>query len=61
MQPLNKVDLSTEGRKFLSDPKVKKALSKIAASVGATAEEYLLRFEKILESDPQKILSIFEH
>ncbi len=52
--------LSKEGEAFLNDKALKKKLSKIAKSVGVTPEEYLIRFEEILSTNPQKIFDIFE-
>jgi hypothetical protein len=52
--------LSPEGREFLSDPLLYNALAKIAATVNSTPEEYLLRFEKALAEDPERMIEIFE-
>lgn len=52
--------LSTEGLAFLEDERMRAALTAIAASVGVTPEEYLLRFEEILSERPEAILGIFE-
>jgi len=52
--------LSEHGKRFLSDTVMYEALSIIAAEVGATAEEYLFRFESALLNNPEKIYSIFE-
>ena len=52
--------LSPEGKEFLSDPILYSALAKIAATVNSTPEEYLLRFEKALAEDPERMLAIFE-
>ena len=55
-----KSKLSDIGIAFLADKEVYKALTKIAAQVGVTPEEYLLRFEEVLNTDPELIMSIFE-
>ncbi len=52
--------LSAEGLAFLADAEMRAALSAIAASVGVTPEEYLLRFEEVLSEHPETILGIFE-
>ena len=52
--------LSAEGLVFLADAEMRTALTEIAASVGVTPEEYLLRFEEVLSENPQAILRIFE-
>ena len=52
--------LSPEGVAFLSDPLLYNALAKIATTVNSTPEEYLLRFEKALTEDPERMLEIFE-
>ena len=59
---INKTDfeLSEHGKRFLSDTVMYEALNIIAAEVGTTAEEYLLRFESALLNNPEKIYSIFE-
>ena len=60
MKNLSANRLSIEGRLFLSDPQMKLAISKIASEVGTTPEEYLLRFESVLNTDPERIFNIFE-
>jgi hypothetical protein len=52
--------LSAEGRELLSHPILRSRLERIAETVGVTAEEYLIRFEEILNREPQKIISAFE-
>ena len=52
--------LSAEGQAFLRDARLHDALSVIAASVGVSPEEYLLRFEEVLSKNPQAILGVFE-
>ena len=52
--------LSPEGREFLNDPILYNALARIAATVNSTPEEYLLRFEKALAEDPDRLFAIFE-
>ena len=51
--------LSPEGRAFLADPTLSLALKRICQPLGVTPEQYLLRFEEVLESDPDALLSIF--
>lgn len=55
-----KYELSEEGRAFLDDPIVYKALFFISKRVDSTPEEYLMRFERVLKTDPQKLFAIFE-
>ena len=55
-----KSELSDIGIAFLADKEVYKALTKIAGEVGVTPEEYLLRFEEVLNTDPELIMNIFE-
>lgn len=55
----NQQRLSSEGLAFLADPALRKALERITAPLGVTPEEYLLRFEEVLERDPDALLSIF--
>ena len=38
----------------------KSKLYAVAASVGVTPEEYLLRFEEVLNTNPKMIFDIFE-
>ena len=52
--------LSKQGRCFLNDQLLYKALSAVAASVGVTPEEYLLRFEEVLNTNPKMLFDIFE-
>ena len=52
--------LSFEGLTLLKNPVINKKLSTVAASVGVTAEEYLLRFEEVLAENPKVIFDIFE-
>lgn len=52
--------LTAEGLAFLEDERMRAALTVIAASVGVTPEEYLLRFEEALSECPETILGIFE-
>ena len=52
--------LSSEGFELLNDPFLNRILSSVAASVGVTAEEYLLRFEEVLIENPKAIFDIFE-
>lgn len=54
------VALSPEGREFLADPVMYAALSVIAAAVGASPEEYLARFEKVLLEEPEAIFGTFQ-
>jgi len=51
--------LSEQGLIFLRDPLMYEALCAVAASVGATPEEYLLRFEEILLKKPKEIFDAF--
>ena len=51
--------LSPEGYAFLTDPTLLAALESVCRPIGVTPEEYLLRFEEVLESDPDALLSIF--
>ena len=53
--------ISEEGKALLADPIMVKLLSPIAASVGVTTEEYLLRFESVLADMPEAIFNIFEN
>lgn len=55
-----KKSLSEEGRKMLNDAVMYTALCIISESVGVTPEEYLFRFEEVLDRDPQALISIFE-
>ncbi len=52
--------LSAEGRRLLSEPTVRAVLTAVAASVGVTAEEYLLRFEEVMAEDAESVFAIFE-
>lgn len=52
--------LSQEGIEFLKDPVMNVALTVIAASVGVTPEEYLLRFEEVLEENPDILINTVE-
>ena len=52
--------LSEEGHAFLQDPLMHQCVKELAFSVGATPEEYLLRFEEVLFSEPEVIFSLFE-
>ena len=52
--------LSEEGISLLTDPEIYSRLTGIAKSVGVTPEEYLIRFEAVLNKTPSLILSIFE-
>ncbi len=54
------VHLSPQGREMLRDPLLFELLSVIAASVGASPREYLIRFEEVLAEDPRAIFGIFE-
>ena len=56
----DKTILSAEGKQFLADPLMRGVLTAAAASVGVTAEEYLLRFETVLAEDAESIFAIFE-
>ena len=56
----NELELSECGKRFLKDSVMYEAISVIALSVGTTAEEYLLRFERALSKNPEIIYSIFE-
>ena len=58
MENANKT-LTDEGRKFLNDPVMREALTVVATSVGTSAEEYLLRFERILSENPNEIFALF--
>lgn len=60
MKEAEKARLSDEGLAFLNDPIMYAALTELAAEVGRTPEEYLLRFEEALSSNPEEIISIFE-
>lgn len=60
MRSIENKRLSNEGVAFLRDPLMYEILYEIAASVGATPEEYLLRFESVLSESPEAIMSIFE-
>ena len=60
MMSLCKNKLSENGRKFLKDPIMYEALKVISSAVGVTPEEYLLRFEAVLETTPKQVFSIFE-
>lgn len=53
--------LSKEGHALLNTPYLYRLLQKIAATVGVTPEEYLLRFEAVLRTDPESIMKIFEY
>lgn len=53
-------ELSEQGIEFLSDSVMYAALTLIAKEVGVTAEEYLIRFEKVLRETPEAIMSIFQ-
>ena len=52
--------LSEEGVSLLNDPAIYSRLEAIAKKVGATPEEYLIRFEQVLNKTPDLILCIFE-
>ena len=52
--------LSSQGLELLNDPFINRILSSVAASVGVTAEEYLLHFEEVLAENPKAIFDIFE-
>ena len=56
---MKKKVLSPEGRAFLADPALLAALRRICAPLGVTPEEYLLRFEEVLATDPDRILTLF--
>ena len=60
MVVVNKKCLSKQGEKLLNDSLMSKALFAIASDIGVTPEEYLLRFETILETNPESIFKIFE-
>ena len=60
MKKAEKRELSNEGKLFLNDKRLFEALSKIASEVNATPEEYLLRFEEMLETNPELILGVLE-
>ena len=51
------VQLSGEGREFLSDALMYSLLSVIAESVGATPEEYLERFERAISEREEDVFS----
>ena len=51
--------LSEPGLIFLNDPLMYEALCVVAASVGVTPEEYLLRFEEALLEKPKEIFDAF--
>ena len=53
MSEIASIQLSEAGVAFLHDPVMHEALSVIAASVGITPKEYLLRFEEVLSKKPQ--------
>ena len=55
----NERKLSPEGRAFLADPALSLSLKRICQPLGVTPEQYLLRFEEVLEHDPGMLLSIF--
>lgn len=57
---MSKKVLSQEGIKFLNDPVMNAALTVIGASVGVTPEEYLLRFEEVLEENPDMLINTVE-
>ena len=61
MEIATRKELSEEGKALLADPYMVKLLSPIAASVGVTTEEYLLRFELALADMPEAIFNIFEN
>ena len=61
MEIATRTELSEEGKALLADPYMVKLLSVIAASVGVTTEEYLLRFESVLADMPEAIFNIFEN
>lgn len=54
-----RIRLSPEGRAFLADPALSLSLKRICQPLGVTPEQYLLRFEEVLERDPDALLSIF--
>ena len=56
----DKTILSAEGKQLLADPLMRGVLTAVAASVGVTAEEYLLRFETVLAEDAESIFAIFD-
>ena len=57
---MQKTNLSEEGVALLNDSVLYHQLSLIAGSIGITPEEYLLRFEEVLSTNPDSIISIFE-
>lgn len=60
MDKAKATQLSKQGIKFLNDPVMYDALSVISNSLGSTPGEYLLRFEKVLNDNPEAIMGIFE-
>lgn len=56
----NQQRLSSEGLAFLADPTLASSLWRICRPLGVTPEEYLLRFEEVLRSDPEAIFAIFD-
>jgi len=60
MKEAEKARLSDEGLAFLNDPIMYAALTELAAEVGRTPEEYLLRFEEELSSNPDELFTLFE-
>ena len=53
------IQLSDEGKEFLSDAVIYTALSAIVEPLGITPREYLERFEKMLSENPSEILKAF--
>lgn len=51
--------LSLEGREFLSDPVMYQALFAICEELKISPEEYLIRFEEVINEEPNKIFSLF--
>ncbi len=60
MQKSNSIQLSKEGRELLEDPCLAAILTEVAALAGVTPEEYLIRFEEVLHTQPDLIFGIFE-
>jgi hypothetical protein len=61
MREKKKTELSEMGKAFLEDPITYKALCLISKKVDSTPEEYLMRFERVLKSNPKKLFAVFEH
>ena len=53
-------NLSKEALELLSEPITYDMLSIITKEIGVTPEEYLMRFEEALSTNPNEIFEIFE-